>query len=157
MSSLHGVAAVQEAMRVDLTPTFLSGPGTDPLSYLSVPNLITIGGGDFLKQILLAIVDPPFFLNAFVETFKTYKLDEQGQIAFAWLLFQLVKSTGDDSAYFILARDPSVIDRPLSSTIEDVRVSGEMIRHVAQTRMVGDFGSAEYSPGGRHDNDKTDF
>jgi hypothetical protein len=157
MSSSHGVAAVQEAMRVDLTPTFLNGPGTGLLRYLSAPNLATIGGGEFIRQILLAIVDPPFFLNAFDEAFKTYKLDDEGQIAFAWLLLQLVKSTDNDSPYFDLARDASVIDRLLSSTIEEVRVSGEMIKHIAQTRMVGDFDGAEYGPGGRHDNDKPDF
>jgi hypothetical protein len=157
MASSHGVACVQEAMRVDLTPTFLNGPGSQLLRYLSASNLSTLGGGEFLSRIVIAIVDPPFFLNAFVDAFKTYKLDDEAQIAFSWLLLQLLRCTDDDEIYFDLAKDPSIIDRLLASAIADVRSAGELIKHITQTRMIGDFEAAEYGPGGRHDNDKIDF
>lgn len=158
-SSPQGVPSIQAAMRFDVSVSFLNGPATEILIYLSCPELPSIGSGEFLKRILLAIVDPPYFFSAFVDAFRAYRLDDKAHVAFAWLLLQLVLFTGTEEAstYLDLGQDPKIIDPLLASAIPEVRAYAEKVKHVVQTRSVGDFDDAEYGPGGRHDNDKPNF
>jgi hypothetical protein len=159
IASPQGVAAIQAAMRIDTSSTFLNGPAASLFQFFSAPELVTIGGGEYLKRILVAIAEPHiFFLIPFVDAFKAYGLDEQGQLSLAWLLLQLVISSGqDDSSVVDIIQDPKLLDSLLASNFPDVRSHAERIKHIIQTRSTGDFDDVEYGPGGRHDNDKLDF
>jgi hypothetical protein len=159
IASPTGVAAVQGAMQVDTSPTFFNGPAASLFQFLSAPGLVTIGGGEYLKRILVAIVEPHiFFLTPFVDAFKNYRLDEQAQLSLAWLLLQLIMASAqEDLSVVNLIQDPKVLGPLLASNFPNVRSHAERIKHIIQTRSSGTFDDEEYGPGGRHDNDKADF
>ena len=54
----HGFPALQSAVRIDTSSTFLNGPLAALLRYLQVPELKSLCGGDVLRQVILRIVDP---------------------------------------------------------------------------------------------------
>jgi hypothetical protein len=158
ISSAHGLSSVQSAMRFDLSITFLNSQATAFLGYISSPELSSIGGGEYLKNLLRAVVNPSFFLDAYVRAFRAKELDEPAQLTFAWLLYQLLLFPSDyDEVYRDLAADPEILNPLIASGSHEVRVAGERIKHVLQTQTVGDFENTEFGPGGRHDNDKVDF
>ncbi|EIN07312.1 P-loop containing nucleoside triphosphate hydrolase protein [Punctularia strigosozonata HHB-11173 SS5] len=156
-SSSCGLSSLQSAMRVELSPTFCNGRGAEVIQYLTCQELTVIGGGELLKQVLLAIVEPSFFWSAYVTAFRQGKLSENSQHAFAWLLLQLVSLPDEQSVpYRELAEDGSLVQALLGAPVHDVRVLGERIKHVLELYASGTV-LDEQGPGGRHDNDKVNF
>lgn len=111
-SSTQGLECVQSAMRFDLTPTFFNGPATDLPKYLSAPNLTIIGGGSFLTKIIVAIVEPPVFWSPFTKAFQARELGQDGQLAFAWLLRQLISLPGELAVPHRELQQPRDLCRP---------------------------------------------
>jgi hypothetical protein len=157
VSSPYGLSNLQSAMRLDLSHAFCNGRGTEVIRYLTCPELAVIGGGEFLRRVLLAIVEPPFFWSCYVSAFRAGKLHETSQRPFAWLLLQLLSLPDAQSdTYLELTKDGSLIDALLRSSQHDVRVIGERIKHVVDVYSSGDALDTQ-GPGGRHDNDKVNF
>ncbi|RXW16619.1 hypothetical protein EST38_g9234 [Candolleomyces aberdarensis] len=159
LSSPGGGDALQSAMRFTLTPTFFNQHASPLLHYFQQPELAQISSGQLLQSVLLKIVDPPIFWDAFQKAFLDGVLNLDGQKAFGWLLLQLVSLPLDTSApyreeYFLNQNLP----RLLSSGDIDLRALGQKIKHATEVLgsglAVGADGSA---PGGRHDNDFVDF
>jgi len=122
ISSSKGLHCLQKAMRFDLTPNFFNGPATLLLQYLSNSELMSIGGGFFLQQVLLSIVEPPFFWTSFRIAFQAGQLTEKAQSSFAWLLFRLMSLPGEQAeSYRELAEDSAILHPLLSSSCHDVR------------------------------------
>ncbi|KAI0954385.1 hypothetical protein AcV7_007636 [Taiwanofungus camphoratus] len=145
-------------MRFDLSVTFFNGHATDLLIYMQAPQLQTIGGGNFLQQIILAIVEPPIFWTSFSQAFQAGTLQENGQLSFAWLLLQLVSLPVDKaSPYREIAQDPPISDRLSTSSHSGTRAIGKKIKEILSAFDATLPISSEYSPGGRHDNDHVDF
>ena len=155
-NSKEGLQAIQNIMRMDISPDFMNGLGTKVLTYFQPPELKDLDGGRYLQRIVTKIANPPIFWDTFVLALKGGKLQEPATICFAWLLLQLVSLPGDEAEpYRPVAQDTTVIDSLAASPNSDVRTFAHKIKHIISTRTVdvaGDFG-----PGGRHDNDFDDF
>lgn len=158
IGSPAGLTAIQGAMRFDLSPSFLNGPGTDTIAYLQAPELQNIGGGGFLIQIIQSIVDPPIFWNAFTTAFKSGQLTDGGARSFAWLLLQLSQLPGSaGDPYLEVASTGSVLKALTESSDHETRSLGYKIKHVVETCKTATSGDDDIHPGGRHDNDFADF
>jgi hypothetical protein len=156
--SKAGLTSIQTAMRINLSTTFLNGPATALLKYLGAPELLTISRGDFLNQVLLKIVKPDIFWSAFSKAFRAGQLGENGQFCFAWLLLLLVSLPGEIAGpYREFSQDPAILKMILASSQVDVRTIGSRIKHILATCGPGATVDSEYGPGGRHDNDFTNF
>ncbi|TFK32805.1 P-loop containing nucleoside triphosphate hydrolase protein [Crucibulum laeve] len=160
-ASNTGLNSVKIAMRYDLSPAFLNGVATNVLQFLESPELEAINGGQYLQDIILAIVEPPIFWLAFCQAYEGNKLDEKGQHSFAWLLFHLVSFPAESSdVYRIQARSPLILTPLTSSTNPGIATFGKRIQDILTTRSIPpvplNFSNGS-SPGGRHDNDFEDF
>jgi hypothetical protein len=159
VSSPTGLASLQSAMRSDLSPKFFNGSASDILTYLQAPELQIIGSGDFLNPVVLAMVEPPTFWNAFCKAFQDNLLEVKAQTCFAWLLLQLVSLPGLSSAiYRAQAREASLIDKLGDSASVDIRTLFQKIQFVVTSPFANKTTTlGGSSPGGRHDNDFVDF
>ena len=158
IASPKGLPTLQSAMRFDLTPNFFNGHATALLEFLAKDQLIDIGGGSYLQIVLLAIVDPPFFWDAYTQSLRTGALQEKAHSPFAWLLLQLMKLPDNQaSTYIEIANDSSILNPLLSSPSQSARKHAQKIKHIIDTRKVGSSIESEYGAGGRHDNDFVDF
>ncbi|KAF8213839.1 P-loop containing nucleoside triphosphate hydrolase protein [Mycena galopus ATCC 62051] len=159
IGSPTGLASIQAAMRFDLSEGFLNGHATETLTYLSAPDLESIGGGSFLTQIIQKIVDPPIFWDAFTNAFKSGRLVVgRGTRSFAWLLLRLCQLPGSDAdPYIELASTASLLNALTESSDVDTRFLGHKIKHTVETCKTVVSGDIDIQPGGRHDNDFADF
>lgn len=145
-------------MRFDASPSFQNRSATDFLQYCQSPALRVIHGGDYLHQILLQVVEPPIFWNAFLLSFRNRSLGDHAQQCFAWLLHELICLPPQKSvAYRAIAQDDSIQRFLLDSPSLDLRTLGQRIKHVLSTFETPSSGDGEFGPGGRHDNDLIDF
>ncbi|RXW16623.1 hypothetical protein EST38_g9231 [Candolleomyces aberdarensis] len=149
-------------MRYHLAATFLNEHALPLLHYFQQPGLAEISNGQLLQSVLLKIVDPPIFWNAFQQAFLNNTLTLDSQKAFGWLLLQLISLAPDSSATY--REDPYLnqhLRRLLSSGDIDLRTLGHKVKHATEalksessTVAAGAVGSTS---GGRHDNDFADF
>lgn len=156
MSSDMGLSSLQSALRFHLTPVFFNGSCTDLLEYLQLPELKSIGGGQFLTDILLKIVDPPIFWDPFIQSFKEGILEKRAKIGFAWLLHHLVALPSPQSdEYRVQAID--IIKSLTDASDNDLNTLGRQIQLVLEASTSGKVPEGGVIPGGRHDNDFIDF
>ncbi|KAF7327757.1 hypothetical protein MKEN_00355300 [Mycena kentingensis (nom. inval.)] len=59
VGSPYGLSSLCTAMRYDLSDVFLNNGAADTIAYLQAPNIEAVSGGNLLRQILEAIVNPP--------------------------------------------------------------------------------------------------
>ena len=158
INSKEGLQAIQNAMRMDISPAFMNGHGAKILTYLQPPDLKDVGGGRYLQQIVTKIANPPIFWDAFIHAFKEGELEGQATLCFAWLLLQLVSLPGDEAnRYCPVAEDATIMDSLSSSSDNNIRTISHKIKHVISTHNVGVRVTGGDGPGGRHDNDFEDF
>lgn len=157
VGNAHGFPALQLAVRIDTSSTFLNGPLAALLRYLQAPELKSLCGGDVLRQVILRIVDPSLVWDAFIEAVKSNAVTEEGSDGFSWLLLQLVSLPTEKSiAYHEVGREARVLNRLLSSSQLDVRTRAHRIRHIVSTIKFANQPDTG-GPGGRHDNDFADI
>ncbi|RXW14679.1 hypothetical protein EST38_g11172, partial [Candolleomyces aberdarensis] len=149
-------------MRLTLTPAFFNQHASPLLHYFQQPELAQINSGQLLQSVLLKIVDPPIFWDAFQKAFLDDVLTLGGQKAFGWLLLQLVSLPLESSAPY--REEYSLnqnLPRLLSSGDIDLRTLGQKIKHATEALKSDPSalaaGAAGSTPGGRHDNDFLDF
>ena len=154
VESKHGVSAVQQAMRHDLSAKFMNGLGSNVIGYVLRAN----DTGDILNTVLLHILDPPIFWNKFCEEFDKGNLDKNAECVFAQLLAHLLRMEHKDtSRYRDRAKQPSILNRLTSSDHPEVRAAGNLIKEIISTASVTSAASIPDGPGGRHDNDFINF
>ncbi|KAG6919535.1 hypothetical protein DXG01_005125 [Tephrocybe rancida] len=156
ISSKAGLNSLQSALRFHLIPAFFNGPCTDLLVYLQLPELKDIGGGSFLTEILLKIVEPAIFWDPFLQSFKERALEKGGQIGFAWLLHHLVSLPPPQSDEYRV-QATIVLKSLLNASDNDLKAIGRHIQLVLEASSAGSLPVGGISPGGRHDNDFVDF
>jgi hypothetical protein len=159
ISSPNGLQSLQWAMRYDLSPAFCNGWGSRFLEYISSPDVAAIGGGDFLRRVLLAIIEPPIFWAAFSQAFLDGHLDEKAQSSFGFLLLHILHLFPSDTAarYLEFAEDSRALALLTSSPNQAARSYGEKIKLIVDAHRVGTIVDLDFAPGGRHDNDKADY
>lgn len=154
LSTSSGLSALQTSVRFDQSVSFLNNEATTLLRYFQTPSLKSIGSGSVLSQLLLPLVDPPFFWEAFTKSFIGGFLTPEASQAFAWLLLELVSQPGKDSLPYVeLASSPPLLDLILGSPDGQTRNLGQKIKHALPLDASELHIDAEVRPGGRHDND----
>ncbi|KAF8533083.1 P-loop containing nucleoside triphosphate hydrolase protein [Trichophaea hybrida] len=157
ISGSNGLTSVQACMRFKTDPVFLNGSATSLLRYLQAPALKAICEGDFLQQIILHVVDPPIFWNAFVWAYRESTLHSQAQQCFAWLLLELISLPTDKATrYYEVAHDQTIQTSLLNSSEVETSTIGQKIKHIL-LNLNSPSTFDESGPGGRHDNDSEDF
>lgn len=148
---------LRTALRFDISNSFINGPLQSFLSYLAVPILKQLCNGDFVRQLLHIVVDPPTIWRAMLKCHQSQELTEDAERTFAWLLLELLSWPGGAPIDIRqVAEDICKTQRLTSSLSHETRTLGHRIKHILQSKesalATGDFG-----PGGRHDNDFVDF
>jgi hypothetical protein len=159
ISSPNGLSALQSALRSNDSLLFLTTSATPLLKYIQFSELADICQGDFLRNILRAIADPPFLWNALLKEFESDRLNEETTQSFSWLLLQLISFPGlttETSEYYKVAKDPSIQKALLKSPRTDIRIIGQKIKHTVDTITNPTQFQGE-GPSGRHDNDFVDI
>ena len=158
ISSPAGLSAVQSSLRFDPSVSFHNGSASVLIRYIQDPSLKLILGGEYVRQITQAMVEPPIFWNGFVSSFCNRSLDLEAQRCFGWLLHELLShDPGKSSPYLTVAQDPSILPMLLDSPDFDLRTFGQKIKRFITSLDVNGDEADEHGPGGRHDNDFLDF
>ena len=158
ISQSQGLISIQACMRLDISARFFNGQATSILQYIQDPALKTICGGDFLQRVISHMVEPPIFWNAFVRSYTGGELSLDAQQCFGWLLLELISLPPDRRAiYQEIAREKSIQASLLNSPLFEIRTVGQKIKHVLSALETSSYSGDEAGPGGRHDNDFTDF
>ncbi|TVY43950.1 NFX1-type zinc finger-containing protein [Lachnellula occidentalis] len=158
LTSTSGLSALQISVRFDTSVSFLNNHGSKLLLYLQEESLRTIGSGSALSKILLQVVEPPYFWDSYTKAFQEGSLDLVAFSSYAWLLLQLISLPGDwASVHPQLVRNPDIVDKILASSDNDTRRIGYKIQHSLQLNPDQNSPDAVAQPGGRHDNDHTDY
>lgn len=159
VASKHGIEALQLAVRVDLSVSFLQTQTLQFLAYLDEPKLGILADGQILQRALVAIAKPPTFWNELVTAARSNALDEGAFRVFSWLCFSLLSLPEDaevDVVTDIVPMDQS--KRFTEASCPETRKIGYKIQRLLQLQISPDNKSIDgYSPGGRHDNDFADF
>ena len=158
LGSSHALNALQSGLRFDLSTSFINQHLAAFLRYLSDPVVKELCNGQFLRNLLMIIIEPPTLWRALVTSAKGRLLGENALPAFAWLLFELVILSELYKSEILEDAQQILTSRLLhDSELHEVRTYGHKIQHVLETRcasMSFDQGSVA---GGRHDNDFEDF
>lgn len=148
LSSPSGLSALQASVRFDTSVTFLNEDAVPLLRYLQTPSLKAIGSGSVLAQLLLSIVEPPFFWEALIKSFTDGLLNQGASQAFAWLLLQLVSLPGKSSSpYLAVAHSSNILNAILKSPNGETRILGQKIEHALPLDASGLYNDAEAKPG----------
>jgi hypothetical protein len=89
-ASEHGRAAFLTAISSSIELPFLQQSVTAIFQYLAAPELKTLCGGAVLQQLIISFVEGPLAWDAFIDAFKSSQLTEDGEVAFSWLLLELL-------------------------------------------------------------------
>ena len=151
-SSLKGLSSLQTALSADTSLDFLNTSAASFLTYIQTPELALISQGEFLRNILLAITEPPIFWNAFVRESQAARLGNEALQCFSWLLVQLVSLPSEYATPYYGVASSGVQRMLLESSQLSVRTNGQKLKHVMETIKCPEHHGGE-GPGGRHDND----
>lgn len=158
ITSKAGLDSIQKAVFTDFSSPFLNNSAARFVLYLRAPELKDIGGGHYVEQIVNKLVQPPVFWHALSQAFTGGQLQADGQLAFAWLLLNLVSLPAEQAApYRELAGEDGLVTSILESPNPDTRAIGHKLKHVLETVGGGSAVDPDNGPGGRHDNDHADF
>jgi hypothetical protein len=157
VGSKNALAALRLALRFNTAPNFLNTTLKDFLNFLEDPAVGQVCGGQLLKQLLIIVVRPTTLWDAFVAAYTGRQLTPEGELAFAWLLLELLSWTENPPVDVDgIARDLSKRKVFLKSDSHDLRTIGYRIDHVLQNKSH-EIERDDFGPGGRHDNDHVDF
>lgn len=159
-ASEFGLGALQEVVRMRQTPEFFNVEIPPLLMFLQARELKNLNGGTYLDEIVLKLVDPPFFWDAFRKIFLSQDLNDNAQTCLGWLLHQLCCLPNDVAEPYRTHPDTSTILKYLlSSATQEMRSIGQKLKKVLDTfQSVPAFDTKTGAgPGGRHDNDNEDF
>lgn len=157
LSSPSGTKALQASMRFDTSPAFLNDHAPSLLLYLQAPSLKAIDSGSVLSKLLVSIVEPPFFWEAYTKAFKGSLLSSAAMVSYAWLLLQLVRLPGKSSTPYVELASSSLLDMILKSSDGEIRNLGQKIKHSLPLSDADLHIDAEAKPGGRHNNDHANY
>ena len=155
-SSPKGLSALQTALTADTSLDFLNTSAATFLTYIQTPELAVISQGEFLRNVLLAIVDPPIFWNALVNEQQVARLGDEALRCFSWLLVQLVSLPTEYATPYYSVASSRVQKTFLESSQLSVRTNGQKLKHIMETISSPEHHVGE-GPGGRHDNDEVNI
>ena len=155
----QGLQVLKTSVRSDISSTFINESSARFLEYISDDSVRQLCSGQLLRDVLVAVLDPPTFWTALKNCYNERKLSPSGIQAFASLLLELlslppglVQVDGFEIAERILSAGGL-----LESSDPDTRSLAYKIQEAVRCKgsNAAAFGMAK--PGGRHDNDFEDF
>ncbi|KAF1814036.1 P-loop containing nucleoside triphosphate hydrolase protein [Eremomyces bilateralis CBS 781.70] len=159
VSSPSGMEAIGNSVRADINLKFITTHTLPLLNYFSDPEVKLLADGQFLLQVLIAVVHPPTVWNALVGLFLNHQLSEDSLRPFAWLVHEVVLFPA--KLEIDLLNDVQAViknGRLLETASQETREFGYKIQKAVQLRSVpAALAASAESPGGRHDNDFADF
>ncbi|KAH6889821.1 P-loop containing nucleoside triphosphate hydrolase protein [Thelonectria olida] len=158
ISTSDGIKALESSVRTVIDPGFLASSTLPFLKNLSDPSIEALSDGNFLKQIVLAILVPKTFWTALLDAHHCGVLDDASSEVFAWLCLQIVSSR-DTSLEEHISDVRAIMNGTslLEHSSHDVRTVAYRIKKVLQIFAPIAVGGIANGPGGRHDNDFEDF
>ncbi|KAJ5779630.1 ATPase AAA-type core [Penicillium paradoxum] len=159
VSSPSALNVLQSGLRFNLSSAFINEYTAKLIQYLNHREVKLLCNGKFLEQILLVILEPRTLWNAFLEAFRTRKLDDDAIRALCWLLTELL-SLPASSGVDVRTDAQAVLDDGslLSSASMDTRNLGHKIKYLLEMKSsAATLQASETTAGGRHDNDFADF
>lgn len=147
LGSRCGFFALQSALYMDVSVSFLNGLGSKVLHYMLDDVVAIVGGADLLKCILTVAVEPTTLWDALVRAFRAGQLNENASVAFARLFFHLITPpafTSSSHDFLDIAKDPATLHGLSSSPSPKVQKWGAMIHYVLNTQSRGIYPSPAY-------------
>ncbi|KAE8154703.1 P-loop containing nucleoside triphosphate hydrolase protein [Aspergillus avenaceus] len=158
ISSPEARSALQDGLRFNLSSEFLNQNVSPFISYLADPTVKQLCNGLFLQDLLTIIVEPRALWNAFMKAFQERRLSETSLHAFSWLVVELL-SLPSVCQVDITSDAQKVVDDGslLRSSSLDIRSYGHKIKHIIEVKSSALPIDPDFCPGGRHDNDFSDY
>jgi len=157
VASSHGIEALGSSLRCDASITFMNGDVAAFLEYISDESLKQLHSGQLLRDVLLAVVEPPTFWNALEKHYMQKDLSPTASRCFAWLLYELLTSPSSFVHLAVVQIAGKVKDSFLNSKDTETRSIGYKVQHLLRGMSSGAILLGSIKPGGRHDNDFEDF
>lgn len=153
--SKNGLESLRQAVRMDLSESFILSHILPFLQYLSDPTIKALVDGQLLRTILEVIGSPPTVWNSMLQLFRNRKIPEAQVTPFAWLAFELL-SLPTKLEIDVFEDVQVILERLLAGQEHQTREIGYMIQRALQIRSSSLPLPAD-GPGGRHDNDHEDY
>lgn len=158
MSNEQGTEALRMLVRRDTSAESVNFVMERLIKHLADPRVKVINNGNFLKKILVALLDPPIFWLSLVCHFRSGRLSAGSIERFAWLCLEIVTAHCDELQHPYKSVSAIMEEKALlDSTSHQVRELAYRIEKVLKIRTISQAIDVDYSPGGRHDNDFADF
>jgi hypothetical protein len=155
VSSTKGLDSLRQALRMDLSESFILSQTLPFLQYLSDPTIKALVDGQLLRTVLEIVASPPTVWNAMLQLFRNRKIPEAQVPPFAWLAFELL-SLPSKFEIDVLEDIQAILERFLGAEQHQTREMGYAIQRVLQVKSSPVQPDAD-GPGGRHDNDHEDY
>lgn len=158
LASPCGLAVVKSSVRASANLQFISEHVLPFLQYICQTEAKALCEGTLLYQLMVAALQPPTAWNAIQKHYVAGSFADKDAEAFAGLCFEIVTYPGPDLAGMTRDIENAINTRPFTkSPGSKIRELGYRIQKVLQTRFSSTNLDDADGPGGRHDNDFTDF
>ncbi|KAK3396789.1 P-loop containing nucleoside triphosphate hydrolase protein [Sordaria brevicollis] len=158
VSSRVGLDALRDAVRVNLSATFILSHIFPLLRYLSDPGIKALVDGQLLQRILTSLGKPPILWKAIFKLFNDHQIPDDQLVPFVWLALGLL-SLPKDADLNITDDVKLLVEGTRLSQAEDhdTRELFYRMKNVLelQSSIAGD--TEQNGAGGRHDNDFASF
>ena len=155
----QGLQALKMSLRSDVSAAFINESSVSLLRYIADDSVRQLCSGQLLRDILVAVLEPPTFWNALERCYDERTLSPSGIHAFACLLLELLSSPPAfvPLNIFDIAEKALGAGGLLESSSTDTRSLAYKIQDAVRCKASGGVALGTTKPGGRHDNDFEDF
>jgi hypothetical protein len=157
VSSNHGLEAIRNAIRLDVSRQFILSHTLPWLRYLSDPGIKALVNGQLLGRLIEIVTHPSTVIDALIALFEADQIPDEALYPFAWLSLEIMNMPPGGLA------DPSRLIACLSAStrlikceIHETRELGYRIQKTINM-LSKPVQSVPGGPGGRHDNDHEDI
>ncbi|RGP72651.1 hypothetical protein FLONG3_6659 [Fusarium longipes] len=157
ISNPSGIAALERAIRADLSHDFINSVTLPFIHTLSDDGVIALNNGGFLRQLLLAILEPCTLWSALMDLYSNGRLGSAGLEAFAWLCLQIVSDQTSFDAHKLAVEQMMERQSLLNSESPQVRKIAYRIDKIIKIFSQPGPTTNSITPSGRHDNDHVNF
>ncbi|KAM3560257.1 hypothetical protein ARSEF4850_003737 [Beauveria asiatica] len=158
LASPFGLAVVKSSVRASASLQFISDHVLPFLQYICQTEAKALCEGTLLYQLMVAVLQPPTAWNAIQKHYVAGSFADEDAEAFAGLCFEIVTFSGLELVGMTRDIKNTINTRPFTKNPgSKTRELGYRIQKVLQTRSSSNNLDDVDGPGGRHDNDFTDF
>lgn len=158
VASPSGLEALRRSVRADLSLPFIQTHILALLGLMSQPEIKALADGQILKRLVHVIVCPPTVWHELVKYFLAGQIADKDLPAFAWLTHELITNCSEPELDILSDAQAILQAGKLSqSTVHATRELAYKVANALQLRAASLSVNTSFLPGGRHDNDFSDF